>query len=96
MNINMDSLLEILKYKKINLIDIRSNEKYNDSHIPGAVNIPSNYLINNPNKYLNKDEEYYLYCDFGNTSSNISNILNYAGYNTKNVVGGYNYYLLIK
>ena len=96
MSISMEELLEKMKYEKVNLIDIRSNIKYQNSHIPGAINIPSNNLINNPNNYLNKAEEYYLYCSSGHTSSSVVNILNNVGYNTKNILGGYNYYLLIK
>lgn len=87
---------ELLKMSNINLIDIRDEYKFNKSHIPGAINIPSNYLINNPSKYLDKNKTYYLYCDSGVMSNKISKELNYLGYNTKNVVGGYNYYLLIK
>ena len=96
MSISMENLLEKIKHEQINLIDIRSSNKYNSSHIPKAINIPSNILINNPNKYLNKNEIYYLYCDSGHTSSNISTMLNNMGYNTKNILGGFNYYLLIK
>ena len=30
---------------RVHIIDIRSVEKYNDSHIPGAINIPSDKLL---------------------------------------------------
>ena len=96
MSISMEELLKKMKQERVNLIDIRNTTKYNNSHIPGSINIPSNLLINNPNEYLNKDEIYYLYCDSGHTSNDISTMLNYMGYNTKNIIGGYNYYLLIK
>lgn len=96
MIISMENLLEKIKYEQINLIDIRSSNKYNSSHIPSAINIPSNILINNPQKYLNKDEIYYLYCNSGHISNDISIMLNNMGYNTRNILGGYNYYLLIK
>ena len=36
---------------------------------------------------------YYLYCDNGKQSSEISNRLNLFGYNTTNIVGGYEEYL---
>lgn len=93
MNISVEDLL---KLNNINIIDIRDKFKYNNSHIPGAINIPSNYLIINPSDYLNKNETYYLYCDSGVISNRVSNELNCMGFNTVNVVGGYNYYLLIK
>ena len=50
---------------KINIIDIRSVEKYNNNHIEGAINIPFDKLLMNPNKYLKKNETYYIYCQRG-------------------------------
>lgn len=79
-----------------NIIDVRSNNKYNANHISGAINIESFELLANPNKYLNKIDTYYLYCDSGYTSGIVSNRLNMLGYNTVNIEGGYNNYLLRK
>ena len=95
MNISMEELLK-KDLNNICLIDIRDKFEYNISHIPTSINIPSNFLITNPSDYLNKDKTYYLYCSSGIKSKNISNELNYLGYNTINILGGYNYYLLIK
>lgn len=79
-----------------NIIDIRSRDKYNINHIPGAINIESFELMNNPSKYLNKNNVYYLYCTSGYTSSIVSNKLNKLGFNTVNIDGGFNNYLLRK
>lgn len=79
-----------------NIIDIRSRDIYNINHIPGAINIESFELINNPSKYLNKNNIYYLYCTSGYTSNIVSNKLNKLGYNTVNIDGGFNNYLLRK
>lgn len=79
-----------------NIIDIRSRDKYNINHIPGAINIDYFELINNPSKYLNKEDIYYLYCTSGYTSNIVSNKLNMLGYNTVNIDGGFNNYLLRK
>ena len=79
-----------------NIIDVRSTYKYNLNHIPGAINIESIELLNNPSMYLNKKDTYYLYCDSGYTSSMVSNKLNIMGYNTVNIDGGFNNYLLRK
>ena len=65
-------------------------------NIPNSINIPSNYLITNHSNYLDKDKIYYLYCDTGNKSKLVSEELNCLGYKTVNILGGYNYYLLIK
>ena len=65
----------------VNIIDIRSEEKYNDNHILNAYNIPYNKLLINPNNYLEKNKTYYVYCQKGITSKKICNILNDKGYN---------------
>ena len=79
-----------------NIIDIRSRAKYNLNHIPGSINIESFALLNNPSKYLNKSDIYYLYCSSGITSKMVVNKLNSLGYNTVNIEGGFNNYLLRK
>ena len=79
-----------------NIIDIRSYHRYLQGHIPGAISIESSELITYPEKYLDKEKTYYLYCDSGFRSSNIVQKLNSMGYNTVNIIGGYNNYLLSK
>ena len=56
---------------KVNIIDLRDSYIYNLGHIPTSRNIPYNFLIMNPNVYLNKSDTYYLYCDQGIRSSKI-------------------------
>lgn len=80
----------------MNIIDIRNINKFNIGHIPGAVQIDSFNLLFNPDKYLNKNEKYYIYCQSGITSKNVVNKLNKIGYNVINIDGGYNNYLLRK
>lgn len=91
------SILELLpNIDKVKLIDIRSVAKYNDNHIPNAININSENLVANPSKYINKNEKYYLYCQKGITSKKIVQILNVKGYNVVNIQGGYESWLLEK
>lgn len=78
------------------IIDIRGRDKYNINHISGAINIEAIELLSNPSRYLNFNDIYYLYCDFGHTSSMVVNKLNRLGYNTVNVEGGFNNYMLRK
>ena len=85
---------ELLRLKNANIIDIRNKLKYQNNHIPNSINIDEIMLLSNPEKYLNKDEIYYIYCDFGNRSKRVTYQLNKLGYNTVNVDGGYNNYLL--
>ena len=44
----------------LNIIDIRDNYLYNIGSIPHSKNIPMNFLIMNPDNYLNKNDTYYI------------------------------------
>ncbi len=71
------------------IIDIRDNYSYNISHIRNSINIPYYNLLNNYSHYLNKSSAYYLYCEEGKQSYEISKRLNLLGYNTKSIEGGF-------
>ena len=95
-SIDIEKFLQILNNKPINIIDIRTNYEYLIDRIPTARNIDKNILKNTPEKYLNKNEIYYIYCQSGHTSKSIVEYLNNRGYQTVNINGGYNNYLLRK
>ena len=78
---------------KINIIDIRKNYLYNIGNIPTSKNIPSNFLLSDPSRYLDKEQEYYIYCTQGIESTNVCNKLSSLGYKVVNVLGGYHNYL---
>ena len=67
------------------LIDVRSKEEYLKKHINGSINIPYNELIFNHNKYLNKNNKYYLICQNGVKSKKATNILSIYGYDVTNI-----------
>lgn len=90
---NSISIRELLRLTNPNIIDIRNAYYYNIGHINGAINIPYYNLLTNHRYYLNKYTMYYLYCDTGDQSREISNRLNNFGYNTINISGGYEEYL---
>lgn len=83
-------------HEDFNIIDIRSIEKYNDNHIPGARNIPKIKLINDPDKYLDFKTIYYIYCKQGIDSIKVCNLLRKRGYKVVNIIGGYEAWLLEK
>ena len=90
-NININ---ELLNMKNINIVDIRNVEKYNDNHIPNAINIPQEKILLNPNKYLDKNIRYYIYCQKGMSSYNICRILTTMGYKVTTINGGYESYIM--
>ena len=88
---NSISFSDLKKMSNPIIIDIRDNYSYNISHIKNSINIPYYNLLNNYSHYLNKNNTYYLYCDEGKQSSEISKRLNSFGYNTKSIQGGFKY-----
>ena len=53
------SVIDLKNMNFVNLIDIRSVEKYNSNHIMNAINVPLEQLLLRPEKYLNKKKKYY-------------------------------------
>lgn len=92
-SISIDEFKKLLNSKNINLIDIRSSYKYSLGTIKSAINIPTEELLYNYQRYLKKDEVYYIFCDSGSSSLRLSNILNSMGYKVYNIAGGYRSYL---
>ena len=86
---NEISIYQLLKLSNPNIIDIRDKYSYNTGNLKGAKNIPYYSLLSNYSIYLNKQDKYYLYCDYGHQSKEISNRLNLFGYNTYYVKEGY-------
>lgn len=82
------------KINSVNIIDIRSVQSFNNNHIPGAINIPTEKLLISPSKYLTANKTYYLYCQKGISSSKVCQILNRMGYHTVNIIGGYEEWIL--
>ena len=86
---NRVSFNDIKKIRNPIIIDIRDNYSYNISHVKNAINIPYYNLLNNYSHYLDKNKVYYLYCDEGKQSLEISRRLNLIGYNTMSISGGF-------
>ncbi|MBR4672805.1 MAG: rhodanese-like domain-containing protein [Bacilli bacterium] len=78
----------------INIIDIRDNYRFNIGNIPNSKNIPMNFLIMNASNYLNNEDTYYIYCEYGVSSKLTCQKLNEMGYDVVNISGGYNAYKL--
>jgi len=93
----MQITLQELMYKNNpNIIDIRNENEFLMGTIPSSKNIPAIKLEISPEKYLNKNETYYIFCNNGKTSKVLTEKLNIQGYRTVNIIGGYFNYLLRK
>ena len=78
---------------KIDLIDIREPYEYKTGSIKSAKNILMGDLLNDPEKYLNKDKEYHIVCQSGGRSSTACNKLRGLGFDVVNVAGGVGSYV---
>ncbi len=78
---------------KHRIIDIRNKKELMQyGKIKGIRHIEMNSLLENPEKHLDKDKEYYLMCQSGIRSKKAVKQLNKAGFNTINLKGGFYYY----
>ena len=85
---------DLKKLYNVEIIDLRSTEKYNDNHIPSAHNIPFDQLLLCPDKYLDKQKTYYIYCQKGLQSKQLCRSLNMKGFKTIHIIGGYEAWIL--
>jgi len=83
------------------IIDVRSKEAYNQSHIAGAINIPLKDLANQIANFDTNNQKIILACNKGLTSylasRELFNLSQTTQLNTNNIyslVGGYSLYLL--
>jgi len=89
-NISMGELADIIRKKKIELIDVRTIGEYRMGHIAGAKNIDvmSNDFQQKISK-LNPQKTYYVYCKSGGRSASACNKMTKLGFeNIYNVRGG--------
>ena len=88
---DMDALIG-----KVNIIDIREIYEFRTGSLKTANNIPMGELLAAPEKFLNKNDTYYIMCQSGMRSGNTTKILTKQGYQVVNVAGGMGSYVGVK
>lgn len=74
--------------EKVNLIDVREINEYRIRHIKKAKNIPMMTLMQSANKFLKKEEKYYMVCQSGARSAKVCGVLSDQGFDVTNIKGG--------
>ncbi len=74
------------------LIDIREKRMVEFGTIPGSINIPIDDI--RQLYRLPKESNIYVFCQAGEISGEIAELLSDLGYNACNLTGGYRKYLL--
>ena len=71
------------------MIDVRTEQEWDNGHIDGAIHIPLKNLSKDINKYtVSNNEEILLYCRSGNRSGKAKLILEELGYTDIINIGG--------
>ena len=78
---------------KVELIDIREPFEHAKGAIKNSKNIPMGEITENPEKYLDKEKEYYIVCQSGGRSARTCKTLTNKGFKVIDVTGGYGSYL---
>lgn len=86
------SIENLFKLNNPIIIDIRKKNNYIEDHIPSAINIPYMELITEYPILMSKSELYFICCDQGITGKEVCTYLSKLGYNTINIIGGYEAY----
>lgn len=71
------------------IIDIRTLEEYAYGTLPGAINIPMDFLLEKHEQLLKAGNTYYLLCATGKRCSYIDRVLSDENYHFINLEGGY-------
>lgn len=75
----MENLKTLLKQENVSLVDVRSPWEYQETHIPGAINIPLEELMARINELKSKNGPIIFYCRSGNRSAIAIQLLKQAG-----------------
>ncbi len=87
--INQAELLAKYDDKRANyyLVDVRSNQEFSESHLPGAINIPIDSLESRLSE-VPKDRHIITICSHGVRSGSAERYLQQNGYQADSLQGG--------
>ena len=85
-DISVDKAYEMYKSGTF-LLDVRTQEEWDEYHVPNATLIPLDQLPNRLSE-VPKDKEIVVICRSGNRSQEGRDILRQAGYDATSVTGG--------
>ncbi|MDF2486781.1 MAG: NAD(FAD)-dependent dehydrogenase [Herbinix sp.] len=80
--------IKSLKPEDYILVDVRSEEEYNNGHVEGAINLPVDSLRERMSE-LNPNKTIVEYCQVGLRGYVADRLLSQNGYKVLNVTGGY-------
>ena len=81
--IDYDEIDSIIEGGNYIIVDVRTKEEYDESHVKGAINIPYDEIDEKTN--LDKTKTILVYCKSGNRSTKAFDTLTSLGYNAYNM-----------
>jgi rhodanese-related sulfurtransferase len=72
----------------LSIVDIRDRSEFNQSHITGAISIPSETLISSASRYFEIDRDIYVYGNTDDEASAVADQLKAAGFSNISVLRG--------
>lgn len=82
-------LAELLALADANIIDVREPYEFELGGLPKAINIPVGTILDNYDKYLKINKQYYIYCETSLRSTRVCEFLSDLGYDVYLIEGGY-------
>lgn len=91
--VDLEEALSQFQQGQVSLIDVRSPSEFAKGSIPGAVNVPVDELRGRLSE-IAKDRDVAVFCQVGQRGYLATRILLQAGYQVRNIGGGYRTWLL--
>ena len=89
LTITSDEALAMLARGHVLLIDVRTPDEFEESHIPGAINLPLYELLELIEEIVPElDQHIVIYCQTGRRSQSAAQALVYVGYTAVYDLGG--------
>ena len=89
-DVNVEQAKNLIDNDEVVIIDVRTQEEFDEGHIPNAMLIPVDE-IDNVMEEMDKDTSYLMVCRSGNRSAMASELLAKNGFqHIKNMEGGMN------
>lgn len=80
---------EMMDQSEVTIVDVRTLEEYKEGHVPGAINIPNEEILDTePELLKDKDATLLVYCRSGRRSKDASDKLVKMGYKNVYDFGG--------
>ena len=89
-NVNVDEFQTLIADANVQLLDVRSQEEFDEGHIAGArlVDVNDTAFVENAMAVLDKQRPVAVYCRSGRRSARASLLLCEQGYRVTNLGGG--------